>query len=82
MSEHKVFIAKLRQWIALNSGSNGDSRQAPISIETGRLLAKEYCEWVDPLSTQLGQCAQWARNGLYVEACSVCDDWPDLLEVA
>ena len=82
MSEHKVFIAKLRQWIALNSGSKGDSRQAPTSIETGRLLATEYCEWVDPLSTQLGQCAQWARNGLYVEACSVCDDWPDLLELA
>ena len=82
MPEHKILITKIRQWIAVNSDSKPDSQASSLSPESLRILATTYCDLVGPLSSQLSRCAQWATKGLFVEACSVCDDYPDLLGIA
>lgn len=82
MPEHKILITKIRQWIALNSDSKSDSQASALTPDSLRSLATTYCDLVGPLSSQLSRCAQWATKGLFVEACSVCDDYPDLLGIA
>ena len=82
MPEHKILITKIRQWIAVNSDSKSDSQASSLTPESLRILARTYCDLVGPLSSQLSRCAQWATKGLFVEACSVCDDYPDLLGIA
>ena len=82
MPEHKILITKIRQWIAVNSDSKSDSQASSLTPESLRILATTYCDLVGPLSSQLSRCAQWATKGLFVEACSVCDDYPDLLGLA
>ncbi|MEI6878022.1 MAG: hypothetical protein WCL33_03175 [Planctomycetota bacterium] len=82
MPEHKILITKIRQWIAVNSDSKSDSQASSLTPESLRILATTYCDLVGPLSSQLTRCAQWATKGLFVEACSVCDDYPDLLGLA
>lgn len=77
-----MLIVKIRQWIAQNSGSDPKSNSPSHDAAIIRNLAKEYCELLGPISGQLSQCAQWANSGLFVEACSVCDDYPDLLGIA
>ena len=82
MPEHKILITKIRQWIAVNSDSKSDSQASALTPDSLRSLATTYCDLVGPLSSQLSRCAQWATKGLFVEACSVCDDYPDLLGIA
>ena len=82
MPEHKILITKIRQWIAVNSDSKSDSQASALTPDSLRSLATTYCDLVGPLSSQLSRCAQWATKGLFVEACSVCDDYPDLLGLA
>ena len=82
MPEHKILITKIRQWIAVNSDSKSDSQASSLTPESLRILATTYCDLVGPLSSQLTRCAQWATKGLFVEVCSVCDDYPDLLGLA
>ncbi|MSR45321.1 MAG: hypothetical protein EXS15_08240 [Phycisphaerales bacterium] len=84
MAEHTLIVAKIRQWIALNSDPDRRSGSAtqPLSPEALRSMTKEYCDLVGPISIQLGQCAKWSAKGLFVETCSVCDDYPDLLALA
>ncbi len=82
MPEHKILITKIRQWIAVHLDAKSDSPGASLTPESLRLLATTYCDLVGPLASQLSRCAQWATKGLFVEACSVCDDYPDLLGIA
>ena len=82
MTEHKFLIAQIRQWIDFSTNSNPESKTAFLTPDSLRLLTKEYCESVIPLSNQLSQCARWATNGFFVETCSVSDDYPDLLGMA
>ena len=82
MPEHKIIIAQIRQLILFRRDAKSDSPEASQTSESLRLLATKYCDLVGPLASELSRCAQWANSGLFVEACSVCDDYPDLLGIA
>ena len=82
MSDHQAFILKVRQWIAVHANAGSGTVKARVDEASMRLFAKEYCEIVGPVASMVNRCVAWEKVGLFIETCSVCDDYPDLLEVA
>jgi hypothetical protein len=52
-----------------------------VDREAGARVLQEYLEVVGPAIALLNRCSSWAARGLYVEAVSVADDFPRLIEV-
>lgn len=82
MVEAQALITRVRNWIAVNRGSATGSAKMVLEEDATRTLAKEYCEVVEPVAREVERCSELAKNGFFVEACSICDDYPDLLAVA
>lgn len=82
MSDHQAFSLKVRQLIAVHVNAGSGAVKARVDEASMRLFAKEYCEIVGPVASMVNRCAVWEKAGLFIETCSVCDDYPDLLEIA
>ncbi len=52
-----------------------------VDQEAGARALQEYLEVVGPAIALLGRCSSWAARGLYVEAVSVADDFPRLINI-
>ena len=82
MSNHLELCARIRQWIAVNANAKSSGVKPSLDEAAMRAMAKEYCETIGPVVGELNRCVGWAKAELFVEACSICDDFPDLLATA
>ncbi len=72
MSDLSTILARIRPIL------RDDRKQDRQALET---LVLEYVELVAPIADALTRCAGWVERGLLVEAISVADAFPRLLEL-